>query len=63
MVEARPQSVKTINQTQLLQITMAIAAISCSWFSVASGGDASIAHHDHHHHHGKRIHNHWRMIT
>lgn len=58
MVEATNNSYRTINHTQMLQLTMAIAAVSCSWFAL--GGDAGLAHE--HHHSGHR-HNHWQMIT
>jgi hypothetical protein len=40
----------------LLQLTLAIAAVSSSW--LVSGGDTGLAH-EHHHKHV----NHWKMIT
>jgi hypothetical protein len=53
MVEARAESVKTINHTQLLQITIAIAAVSSTFFSGVHGGHSTHAH---------KPHNHWKMI-
>ena len=57
MVEARTESFKTINHTQLLQLTIAIAAVSSSWFSLA-GTD----HEYNHPAHPRHFHNHWRLI-
>jgi len=59
MVEANPQP-KTINHTQLLSLTVAIAAISCAWLTQASHHD----HHStaHHHHHARHLHSHWDLL-